>query len=117
MDNQINTQEQKVAQTQAEYDLEKNINDSLTLQTTLQNQQLTNSLSLTGALSGIVSILGIAFSIFQMIAMVSGVIVKLKDEEYRKTVRNTIATKAQAAAEKIKAAFSMAGSASKFPFG
>ena len=117
LDSQINTQEQKVAQAQAEYDLEKNINDSLTLQTTLQNQQLTNSLSLTGALSGIVSILGIAFSIFQMIAMVSGVIVKLKDEEYRKTVRNTIATKAQAAAEKIKAAFSMAGSASKFPFG
>ena len=71
---------------------------------------------LSGALSGIVGVLGIAFSIFQMIAMVSGVIVKLKDEEYRKTVRNTIATKAQAAAEKIKAAFGMAGSASSIPF-
>ena len=71
---------------------------------------------LSGALSGIVGILGMAFSIFQMIAMVSGVIVKLKDEEYRKTVRNTIATKAQAAAEKIKAAFGMAGSASEIPF-
>lgn len=72
---------------------------------------------LSGALSGIVGILGMAFSIFQMIAMVSGVIVKLKDEEYRKTVRNTIATKAQAAAEKIKAAFGMAGSASEIPIG
>lgn len=72
---------------------------------------------LSGALSGIVGILGMAFSIFQMIAMVSGVIVKLKDEEYRKTVRNTIATKAQAAAEKIKAAFGMAGSASAIPVG
>lgn len=71
---------------------------------------------LSGALSGIVGVLGVAFSIFQMIAMVSGIIVKLKDEEYRKTVRNTIATKAQAAAEKIKAAFGMAGSASSIPF-
>ena len=70
---------------------------------------------LAGALSGIVGILGVAFSIFQMIAMVSGLIVKLKDVEYRKTVRNTIATKAQAAAEKIKAAFGMAGSASAIP--
>ena len=72
---------------------------------------------LTGALYGIVGVLGIAFNIFQMIAMVSGIIVKLKDEEYRKTVRNTIATKAQAAAEKIKAAFGMASSASLIPIG
>ena len=69
----------------------------------------------TGALSGIVSVLGVAFSVVQMIAMVSGLVVKLKDEEYRKTVRNTAATKAQAAAEQIKAAFGMASSASAIP--
>ena len=71
---------------------------------------------LTGALYGIVGVLGIAFNIFQMIAMVSGIIVKLKDEEYRKTIRNTIADKAQAAVAKIKAAFGMADSASKIPY-
>ncbi len=48
-------------------------------------------------------------------AMVAGVIVKLKDEEYRKTLRNTIADKKQAAVNKIKAAFSMADSAAKTP--
>ena len=47
--------------------------------------------------------------------MAAGVIVKLKDEEYRKTLRNTIADKKQAAVNKIKAAFGMADSASKIP--
>lgn len=87
------------------------INDNIKLQEAQKN----NVLGLQGALSGIVSILGVAFSIFQGIAMVSGLIVKLKDKEYRQTVRNTIATKAQAAAEQIKAAFGMAGSASAIP--
>ena len=116
LDAQITKQEQKVKNAQREYDLEKSVNESLTLQTTLQNQQLSNSLSLIGAFSGIVSILGIAFSIIQGIALASALIVKLKDAEYRKTIRNTIATKAQAAVEKIKAAFGMAGSVAANPF-
>ena len=116
LDAQINAQQEVVNQAQAQYDLEKTKNDSLNEQCLLQQQQLTNSLSLTGALSGIVSILGVAFSIFQGIAMVSALIVKLKDKEYRQTLRNTIAAKAQAAVEKIKAAFGMADSASDIPY-
>ena len=71
--------------------------------------------TLTNAASGVVGVLGIAFGILQGMALVAGLIVKFKDQEYRQTVKNTIATKKQAAAERIKAAFGMAGSASSIP--
>lgn len=84
-------------------------------QMALLNNQSNILSTITSAFSGIVSIATVLFGLYQWMEMAAGVIVKLKDEEYRKTLRNTIADKKQAAVNKIKAAFGMADSASKIP--
>ena len=89
----------------------KTFNDQMSL----LNSQGSILTTITSAFSSILSIASVLFGVYKWMAMVAGVIVKLKDEEYRKTLRNTIADKKQAAVNKIKAAFSMADSAAKTP--
>ena len=89
----------------------KTFNDQMSL----LNSQGSILATITSAFSSILSIASVLFGVYKWMAMVAGVIVKLKDEEYRKTLRNTIADKKQAAVNKIKAAFSMADSAAKTP--
>lgn len=111
----VTTNEAKIIQEQ------KNLaNAELTTKTFNDQMSLLNSqgsilATITSAFSSILSIASVLFGVYKWMAMVAGVIVKLKDEEYRKTLRNTIADKKQAAVNKIKAAFGMADSASKIP--
>ena len=93
---------------QQEYDLEAAKNKSLEDQIGLQQMQTSNALSLTGALSGVLAILGSIFAIYKGMALAIGLVIKLKNKETRATMKAAIA-------EKLKAAFGMADSASAIP--
>ena len=119
---QLQSAQQYVRENEARIlqDKQKLANAELVTQTfddqmSLLNNQNSILSTITSAFSGIVSIATVLFGLYKWMAMVAEVIVKLKDEEYRKTLRNTIADKKQAAVNKIKAAFGMADSASKIP--
>lgn len=80
----------------------------------LDNQS--NILSAIGSsVSGILSITMLLFSVYKSMATISGLIVTLKKKETQERIKNKIAIMKEAAAEKIKAAFGMAGSASAIP--
>lgn len=80
----------------------------------LDNQS--NMLStISSSISGILSITMLLFSVYKGMATISGLIVTLKKKETRERIKNKVAIMKEAAAEKIKAAFGMAGSASAIP--
>lgn len=111
----LETTEKEAGELRKEIEYEQQRNNILNESLKLQETQTNNVLGLKGAWSGITGILGTAFSIIQGIAAFSTIILKLKKKEGKETDKNTAKTLKQAAAEKIKAAFGMAGSASEIP--
>lgn len=80
----------------------------------LDNQS--NILStISSSMSGLLSITMLLFSVYKGMATISGLIVTLKKKETQERIKNKVAIMKEAAAEKIKAAFGMAGSASAIP--
>jgi uncharacterized membrane protein YeiB len=82
---------------QQEYDLELAKNKSLNDQIGLQQMQTDNAMSLTGALSGIVAILGTIIGLYKLMAIGIGIVIKLTKKEERAKLKAAIADKIKAA--------------------
>ena len=108
IDNEIAAEQVKLDNAQEEYDLELAKNKSLSDQVGLQKLQTDNALSLTGALSGVVAILGTIVGLYKLMAAGIGLVITLTDKEKRAKMKAAIA-------DKIKAAWGMASSASAIP--